>query len=1028
MNISEKSVNRPVATLMGIIAVIMIGIVTLPRLPIDYLPSIERNVISVRTSYDGAGPKEVERLITEPIERAVSTINNVTQISASSGENSSSVRVEFAWGTDMSEAMNDVRDKLSNAQRSLPDDADDPIVSKFDTSMLPVMTLTVTGDMPTVDLKDYVEDELQFRLEQIQGVAAVDVSGGETREIKVAVHQSRLASMNIPIDTVVSALRRENQDIPGGFVEEGRKEFLIRNRGEFTDIDSIRNVLVAYKGGTPVYVRDVADVSEGIVEKRSDVNLMGRRGVMMSIRKQSGENTVDVAKAVKWKIEQIKQILPPGVEIKTMFDTSTMIEDSINQLKQSALIGGLLALIVLFAFLRNVRSTLIIFVAIPFSVISTFIILYFGGLTMNMMSLGGLALGIGMVVDNSIVVLENIFRHRSEGKSAVQAAIDGSREVGTAITSSTATTLCVFFPLVFVGGMSGVFFKELGITVSVALIASLAIALTLVPMLASKFLKIKKAAAASEASEEVSSARGIYAFYGKVLGAALRHKAATLLSIVVVFVIGIMALKGQIGSEYLPQVDEGQVSVSLELPVGTKLEETKVEMAKLEEIILDSVPELENMYSQSGAGGGWMGGGSGTNEGSFRMMITPSDQRDRTTTEIVNDLRAKLMSASAGRVWVSERGSILQRILGGGRESRLEIDIRGHDMDTADALASQVEKIINDTEGAANPRISRAPGKPELSIVVDREKAAAMGMTPAYVGDVVRTCLEGRIATKLRRGGHEIDVRVRLSPEDRRNLEDVGNILVSSPGAPPIPLRGLVRFERDSGPVEIDRRDQERIVTVSASYTGDISAGNVNAAIMKKVRELDAPQGFTVDFAGEEQERREAFSTMLLAFILSIALVYMVMATQFESLLHPFLIMFAVPLAILGVLLSLYVTGTSMSLMSNLGVIMLTGIVVNNGIVMIDFINQLRRQGMELEESVKLAGRLRLRPIIMTTTTTCLALIPLAVGMGRGSEMQAPLGRVVIGGLLVATLLTLVFIPVLYAGVEGFIERHRKKA
>jgi len=1002
----------------------MVGTVTLPRLPIDFLPNIERNVISVSTSYDGAGPKEIERLITEPIERALSTINNVSQITSESREDSSRVRIEFAWGTSMDEAMNDIRDKLSQAERSLPDDADDPIAFKFDTSMLPVMLLTITGDMPTVDLKDYVEDDIQYRIEQIEGVAAVDVSGGETREIHVQVNQAKLASLNISIDTVVSVLKKENTDIPGGYVEEGTMEYLIRNKGEFTDVESIRNVLIAYKNESPIYLKDIANVFEGIEERRNETKLMGRKGVMLSIRKQSGENTVEIAQNVKRKVEEIRQILPPGVEIKTMFDTSTMIKDSIAQLRQSALIGGILALIVLFLFLRNIRSTIITFVAIPFSVVSTFIILYFGGLTLNIMSLGGLALGVGMMVDNAIVVLENIFRHRSLGENRTEAAINGAGEVGMAVTASTATTLCVFVPLVFVSGMSGIFFKELGITISAALIASLFVAITLIPMLSSRFLKINKNIN-TDVDIDTYSGKGIYAIYGKLIAVALRHKAITIIFVIIVFAGGIVLLKGRIGAEYLPQVDEGQVGVSFEMPVGTKLDITRNEMAKLEKIIAETTPEIENMYSQAGSGG--RGGSSGTNAGSFRIMLTPSDERDRSTTEIVNELRGKLTSATKGKVWVMESGSIMQRILGGGRESRLEIDVRGHDLDTGNELSLLVSQIIENTSGAANPRISASPGKPEMSIVVDKDKAAALNLSPAEIGGIVRTNIEGSIASRLRRGGDEIDIRVRLRPEDRENLEDVSNILITPSGRSPIPLRGLVRLVEDEGPVEIERRDQERIITISASYTGDVPPGTVNADIENQIRALSIPEGFSIEFAGEEMERKEAFSSLLLSFILAIALVYMVMAIQFESLLHPFLIMFAVPLSLLGVMLSLYVTRTNLSLMAYLGIIMLAGIVVNNGIVMIDFINQLRRKGTALEEAVKQAARLRLRPILMTTTTTCLALIPMAVGAGRGAEMQAPLGRVVIGGLLIAMILTLIFIPVLYASIEGFSERRKSR-
>lgn len=1023
MNISEKAVRKPVSTLMAVLAVLVLGFVTLPRLPIDFLPNIERNTISVRTTYKGAGPQEIERLITQPIERAVSTVNNVNHISSTSQEDQSSVRIEFVWGTDMSEAMNEVRDKVSSVQSALPDDADTPTINKFDFSQLPIMQLTLTGDMPTVDMKDYFEDELRYRFEQIEGVAAVDVSGGQTREIHVDVNQARLASLGIPLDKVVSVLSLENRNVPGGYVDQGNTEFLIRNRGEFPNVNAIRNVLVDYRGDTPIYVRDVADVFEGIAERRNVVNLLGRQGILVSVRKQSGGNTVQVADRINARVAEVRKTLPPGVKIETMFDTSTMIRDSIAELKRSGMIGGLLALILLFVFLMNIRSTLIIFVSIPFSVLCTFIFLYFTGLTVNIMSLGGLALGIGRIVDDSIVVLENIFRHRYMGENAKDAAINGAREVGMAVTASTATTICVFLPLVFVGGMSGIFFKELGITVTISLISSLAVALTLIPMLSSRFLKVKSA------GEDTVYDRGPYHYYGMLLKFALRRKAATIITVVVVFVGGIALLKGRIGSEYLPQVDEGQINVSFELPVGTKLEVTQVEMRKLQKIILSSVKEISNMYSSAGAGGGGFGGGGGgsdTNAGSFRINLVPSDQRSKSTTQIVNELRERLMRASKGKVWVMESGSILQRILGG-QSSRLELDVRGNDLDTADALAQKVYDILNTVRGAANPRISRTPGKPEMSIYVDREKAAALGLSPSAVSDIVQTAIGGTIATHLRRGSNEIDIRVRLRPEDRANIEDVGNILVAVPGSLPVPLRSIVRLQKSTGPVQIERQDQERIVTVGASYTGEVPESTVNNEITQKLRELNLPPGFSVGFGTQAEEQQQTSSSMLLAFLLAIALVYMVMATQFESLLHPFIIMFAVPLSLLGVELALFVTHTDFSLMANLGIIMLAGIVVTNGIVLIDFVNQLRAKGVPIDDAVAQAGRLRLRPIVMTASATVLGLIPLAIGFGRGSEMQSPLARVVIGGMIVSTILTLLFIPVLYASIEGYIERRKQR-
>lgn len=1023
MSIYERCVRRPVTTLMGVLAVMVIGAVVLPRLKIDFLPNIERNVISVRTTYSGAGPQEIERLITEPLERAASTISNVTKVTSTSSEGSSSIRIEFSWGTNMDEAANDVRDKIGQAKRQLPDDADEPIISKFDTSMIPVMTLTITGDMSAVDLKDYVDDEIQYRFEQIPGVASVDSSGGDTREIRVDIDAAKLASLGIPINSVTSAIKNENQDIPGGYVENGDNEFLVRNRGEFSTVDDIKKVVLAYKDNVPVYIRDVANVFDGVAEKRSDIKLMGRNGVLVSVRKQSGENTVKVADAVREKIAEITPMLPAGTKIGIMQDTSQTVKESIGALSRDGIVGGIIAIIILFLFLRNIRSTFIISLSVPFSLVATIIVLYFSGLTINIMSLGGLTLGIGMIVDDAIVMLENIYRHRKEGEGRFEAAINGAREVAAAVASSTFTTVCVFGPLVFVGGMGGIFYKELGLTVTVSLLASLVVSMTLVPMLCSRFLKIKATGHDEEATEE----RGMYAAYGKILRVALRHRLLTIFLVVVVFTAGAFILYPRIGRESLPSVDEGQVNVSIEMPVGTKLEVIRTELARLEKVIIENVPEMMNMYTQAGSGGGYMGGGGGSNTGSFRIVLSPSGERKRSVTDVANDLREKLMPIAHGKLWVMEGGSIMQRILGGNSDSRLEIDIRGHDFETGDKLAQQVSDVVSGVPGASNPRVSRTPGKPEINVITDREKAGALGLSPSEVGDIVNTSIEGAIASQFRREGNEFDIRVRLRPEDRKQLSAIGNILISSSGAPPVPLRGLATLKREAGPVQIERTDQERVVSISATYTGEVAPGNVNNEIMKRVRKIDIPRGFSVEFAGEELDRQKTDRDLRLAQILAIILVYMVMAMQFESLRHPLLIILTVPFGFLGVLLALFLTHTTLNMMSQLGITMLIGIVVKNAIIMIDFINQLREKGIPLEDAVITAGRLRLRPILMTSFATILALIPMASGIGTGSEMHAPLGRAVIGGLTIGTTLTLIFIPTLYALVEAPIEKMRER-
>lgn len=1025
MNIYERCVRRPVATLMGILVVMMIGVVSLPRLPIDFLPNIERNVISVRTVYTGAGPQEVERLITEPIERTVSTINNVTKVSSQSSEGQSSVRIEFSWGTKMDEAMNDVRDRMSQVQGQLPTEANVPVLNKFDTSMIPVLTLTTTGGMSPVDLKDYVDNDLRYRFEQIPGVASVDTSGGQTREIRVDVNADKLAALGISINTVTQQISNENRDIPGGYVNRGASEFLVRSKGEFANVEDIKKIIVAYKSGVPVYVRDVANVFDGVAERRQDTRLMGKNGVLISIRKQSGENTVKVADSVKKAAAEINKTLPPGMKIDVMFDTSTTVRQSISELRREGIIGAIIALLVLFMFLRDIRSISIIAVSIPFSMMCTFIVVYFAGMSINIMSLGGLTLAVGMIVDDAIVMLENIHRHRVSGEAPMDAAIIGAGEVIAPVASSTFTTICVFAPLIFIGGMNGIFFKELGVTVTVSLIASLIVSMTLVPMLCSRFLKAEKRDTGKtvKALEE----RGMYAIYGKLLRTALRHRVATLLLIAGIFAAGIFALKSQIGSEYLPHIDEGQVSVNVEVPAGTRFDLLSAEMVRLGKIIRESVPELKSMYSQAGVGGGYGGGGS-ANAGSFRILLVPDNERKRSDIEVANSLRKVLMEATADtsdKVWVQPSGSILQRLLGGG-QSQLEIDVLGHDFQTGDQLAKQVSDIITQTKGASNPRISRTPGAPEIDITVDKEKAGELGLSPGTVGDTVNTALEGAIASEFRRAGNEYDIRVRLAPQDREYLDQLGDVLISAPSMPPVPLRNLAVLKQESGPVEIDRQNQERMIEVTATYTGEVASGKVNQEIMNKVDQLKIPLGFSVMASGDEADRQQAFKDMLLAFILAVALVYMVMAIQFESILHPLLILSTVPFGLFGVFLALFVTGTNLSLMAYLGIIMLVGIVVKNAILLIDFINRMRREGMPIDEAVVTAGRLRLRPILMTTLATVIALVPMAIG-GSGSEMQSPLGRVVVGGLSIGTLLTLFFIPCLYALVEGFLDNHRKR-
>ncbi len=680
---------------------------------------------------------------------------------------------------------------------------------------------------------------------------------------------------------------------------------------------------------------------------------------------------------------------------------------------------------ILFIFLRNIRSTIIISIAIPIAVVTTFILMNFAGLTLNMMSLGGIALGVGMLLDNAIVVLENIFRHRERGEGAVQSASVGTREVSAAIIASTLTTLCVFLPLLFATtGMQGVFFKQLAYTVSFALLASLFIALTIIPVMSARFLHVKPASE-ENGREGVFSrfkgnvARGFDALndkYRDILSWTLDHRLVVMIVCPLILVLA-LALVPMLGTELMPETDEGNVSISIRLPVGTKFEITDALTRSIEKTMQEKVPEMRTMRTSVGSGGGWFSSSSRSHTASIRVDLVDRKERDRSTDEVMADLRKRLFGIPDARIWISSRGSIMSRILGG-REERIEVDVRGHDLETGAILAGRVKELIESVDGTANVRVSREEGKPELTVRVNRNKASALGLNLSTVASTLNTGLTGTVATRYRDGGDEYDVRVRLKEKDRLSLDNVKVFFLKTGTGSIVTLNNIAQIQERQGPIAIQRRDQERIITVSASTT-DRDFGSIAGEINAKLASLNVPEGFVVRFAGEQEEQAEAYNSLIFTLLLAVALVYMVMASQFESFLHPFVIMFSIPFAAIGVVLMLFLTGTNISVPVFIGIIMLAGIVVNNAIVLVDYINLMRRQGMDLREAILEGGRRRLRPILMTTLTTVFALVPMSLGFGAGAEMQAPMARTVIGGLSVASLFTLFFIPTLYSLFES---------
>jgi HAE1 family hydrophobic/amphiphilic exporter-1 len=840
-------------------------------------------------------------------------------------------------------------------------------------------------------------------------VAAVHIWGGLEREIQVEVYRGKLRSIGLSIDALVNIIKGESLSLPGGRLETGRRELLIRPMGEFSNLEDIENINVATRQGRPIYLKQVADVRDGFKELRRHLRIKGEPGVIVAVRKRSGSNTVQVSEKVIRILPRLKSDLPQGVTLSLLIDTADFIRKSVKQVKQVAFIGGLLAVVVLFAFLRNIRSTLIISASIPIAIWSTFFLLERMGLTINMMSLGGLALGIGMILDSSIVVLENIFRHREEGKGAVKGALEGSHEVGMAITASTLTTICVFLPLLFLKGIEGVMFKQMALTVTFSLMAALVVALTLIPMLSSRFLRVER--------KEAGAARvRFYEGYLKGLGWSLKHRKTVLGGSVILLFLAFWTFNHKgVGTELLPEIDEGIINGVIEMPVGTRLDITDGVTKEVEETILQDVPELKAIFARSGA---HHRGGGGSHTSFFRARLVDKKDRKRSTKEIVAGLRRKLASIPDAKVRISEGRSMYTRILGGGSEERLEIDLRGYELDKGKALAEGIVGRIRSVGGAIYPRISLDDNRPELKIDIDRSKAATMGLPMSRILQVINTNIEGTVASQYREGGDEFDILVRLREEDRRKHEDIMNIFITGPGGKELPLKGFATITEGKGPTKIERRGQERLITVMAGIHGR-DLGHIVQEIGEKIRDLKVPPNFRLNFASEYEKQREAFGGLLFAIIFAIVLVYMVMASQFESLTEPFVIMFTLPFASIGVILAILVLNMNVTIPVFIGGVLLIGIVVNNGIVMIDYINRLRRNGEPLREAILLGARRRLRPIIMTTLTTSLALMPMALGLGEGSEMNAPLARVVIGGLLVSALFTIFFVPTLYGSIKG---------
>ena len=1020
MKLVEFALRKRVTVSMIMAVIIIFGFIAFNNLGLDMLPDMESPFVSVITTYSGVASEDVEENITRPLEQWVSTVNNVKEMSSISQEGISMIMVEFESGTNLDFGAQDVRDKIALFEAYLPDGAEKPMVVKFNFADMPIMMYGVTGGKRDLrDLKDYIDDEVATRLERLEGVASAIVFTSEELEVLVNVDKGKLESRGLSINQVERAIQASNINLPSGYLDERHNEYLIRTIGEFKNVNEIKDVVIgAGRGGETIFLRDVAEVSENTKEIRNLVRVQGTRGVSLIVTKSSGANTVLVARRVKEALEEIKPTLDPDLEFSVGMDFSRIIEIMSSKSANNIMVGGILAMLMIFIFLRSLRPTIAIGIAIPLSVITTFIALYLFGFTLNLITLGGLALGVGMLVDNAVVVIENIFRHLEEGKSAFESARAGTSEVGTAIIASTLTTIAVFFPMALSQGVSGDMSRELAVAVSFSLLSSLFVALTIIPMLASWLFKPSGKGREKQkitlGKEKFSTTRQWY--QGKLVW-AMKHRKLVILGVLVIFVLSLV-LAGSMGGEFMPVSDRAMIFLKLRMPVGTNLEETNRVIKYLETQSLKDPNVLSTMVSVGMSAENAQDSASGFNpagsyEATLWAYLTTSSKRDISDQQILENWRQYFPDLKEGRIQYVDMASAS---MGQSSTSAIEFSFFGRDLKTLESIAERVRDAIAGIEGIRDVETSMQERKPEIQLVLRKEELSKLGLTPYDVSSQVRTMTIGTVVSRMHLKGEERDIRVRIRHDDRDSEAQLRKLPIISATGKKAYLSQVADFVRTTGAVRIDRENQVRKISVTANYVNrDLSS--IVGEIIEKSKPItdNLPEGYFSEMGGQFKDMQESFATMLLALLLAVILVYAVMASQFESLKYPFIIMFTIPLAFIGTAFLLWISGKNVSLPSLMGFVMLAGIVVNNGIVMVDYINQLVRKGSSALNATIEGAVVRLRPILITALSTMLGMLPMALAASEGAEMRSPMAIALIGGLLASTVLTLFVVPILYS-------------
>jgi HAE1 family hydrophobic/amphiphilic exporter-1 len=1030
MSIYSSSVKRPVTTILIFMALIVMGIYSLTQLPVDLYPEMELPFIGVVTTYTGASASDIETNITRPIEDMLNSVSNLKEMTSRSSDGMSLIFLNFEYGTDLDEASNDIRSNLSFIENYLPEDAEKPTIMKFNSSMMPIIFYTITAKESYRGLEKILDEKIVNPLNRIEGVGSVNLAGVPGRKVYIDVDPRKMEAYNLTIEQIGNILRAENMNMPAGYIEMGQNDYPLRIQGEFSESDVIKNIVVSSNNGNNVYLKDVAEVRDTIRETKLDTRINGLPGMMLYVQKQSGGNTVKVTKDIEKTLKELEKELPADVKIEKLFDSATFIRDSVSNLTETLMYAAIFVILVVLFFLGRWRATLIIIITIPISLVVAFIYLFVTGESINIISLTSLSIAIGMVVDDAIVVLENITKHVERGSRPREAAIYATNEVWLAVIVTTLTVVSVFFPLTFVKGLTGVLFKQLGMLVTITIVTSVFAAITLTPTMSALLLKwypIRKEAPWYTYDGSIRKGLDRFdKFYEKTLRWSLHHKKVVIVVAILIFA-GSMSLLKVIDTEFFPEADQSRITANVELQTGTRVDETIKTTDKIDKIIKEKYPEVRLVSSTTGvddeAGFRSMFGSSGTHIISYSMRLVPIEERTKDANTLAEELRedlAKIPEIVDYTVSTSESMSSFA-------SNTVDVEIYGYYISETNIVAAALASKINNIRGAKDVTISRDKSKPELQIKLDQNKMITNGLNTAMVSTAIKNRVAGLIATRLRQSGDEYDVVVRFKESARSTITDIENIGITNPMGQIIRLGEIADIKEYWAPPTIERKRRERIVTVSFTpYKRSLT--QLQREVQNAIDETEVPSDVMVQISGAIQDQMESFMDIAFLMVVSLILVYLVMASQFESLKMPLIIMFSIPFAFSGVAIALFVTHTTLSVISGIGAVMLIGIVVKNAVVLVDFINLMRERGNELYEAISISGRSRLRPVIMTSATTILGMLPLAISTGSGSELWSPMGIAVIGGLIFSTMVTLVLVPIVYALFARHGERNRHLA